>query len=155
MVYKWNSYNYSVSAQVVGEEIEKIKKKKNEFTTKDFVNAARSEKSVLHPLLEWNDKEGAEKYREYQARLIIARLMVVPEKTEEPETRAFVCVSPLHTHEKGRFTTIKEALENTQTKEVVLKNALAELSAFKRKYQTLTELSKVIKAIDELEIETE
>ena len=154
MVYKWSGYNYSVPAQIVGEELEKLKQKKSEFTSQDVVDMARSKNSKLHPLFEWDDKKAAEMLRNQQATTILHCLVTVPDDDERPTTRAYVCITPLRSREKGKFAAIKEAMENAQTKEVVLKNALAELMAFKRKYSTLEELSKVIVAIDELENET-
>lgn len=149
MVYQWSNYNYKVKAQVVGEEIEKIKAKEGAISSEIIVKNAKSANSPLHPLFEWNDTVAADKFRKYQANQILHCLVIV-EEDKEP-TRAFVNIeSGTKPGQKGLFLNIQDALTNENTREVVLRNAYAELIAFKQKYAKLSELAKVIIAIDEV-----
>lgn len=51
---------------------------------------------------------------------------------------------------KGDYISIDRAMSEEETRKIVLKRALEELSAYKRKYQEFSELGKVFSAIDEL-----
>ena len=72
MVYKYkNGISYSVPAQVVGKQFEKIEKKYGELNSQNVLDSARSEKSPIHDLFEWDDTQAAEKYRLSQASKLI------------------------------------------------------------------------------------
>ena len=147
MVYQWNRFKYSVDANEVGAEIEAIEAENGEVTNKSVVDRARDKKNVMHGLFEWNDKIAGEKYREHQAGQIIHSLMIVTEEKEP--TRAFMNIeigaAPCQT---GRFVCIDKALSNPDTRGNVLANAMNELRAFRKKYETLTELSELFAEID-------
>lgn len=149
MVYKWSTYGYSVSADIVGKHFEKLEKKYGEVNKVNVLESARPEKSPIHSLFEWDDTKAAENYRLEQARLLICNLDVEVEHDEEKPIvcRAFVNVSET---KKGSFINIQSAFQNEDTKELVLKRALQELQAFENKYKNLTELSGIFTEIDSL-----
>lgn len=149
MVYKWRGYNYGVKAQIVGEEIEKIEQEQGSVTAQAIVNAARSEENPMHSLFEWDDHIAAEKFRCDTAGRILSCLVVTSE-IEEP-TRAFVNIVEVAHSNKGVYANIKSAMENNETREIVLKNAIAELMAIRSKYSNLSELAGVFTEIDKLE----
>lgn len=151
MVYKWRFYNYKVDANIVGQEVEKLEKKHGEVTAQLLLDNARSKKSKLHDLFEWDDTVAAEKYRLTQATQIITALAVVYEDiTEEPKTvRAFANIGAKN---KGSFITMATALSDEQSRAIVLKHALEELQAFRSKYADLTELAEIFAGIDKLSI---
>lgn len=114
---------------------------KGAFSAESLVDASRDEDAPLHDMFEWNDTIAAEKYRIEQAKKIIRSIVVVMD--DKPMTyRAYSSTGP-----KVYMSTAK-ALSQTRTREILLNTAKAELAAFKRKYQTLTELSEVFHAID-------
>ena len=148
MVYKWNGFTFPVSAEKVGMELETLEHEKGCVLPEDVVSRAKPKDSVLHPLFEWNDKEAAKEYRLHQARQVI-RLLIVEDNSEKENPkkyRAFVNVS--ENRKKGVFINIKSALEDEETRAVVLGAALNELRAFKAKYQTYNELTRIISEID-------
>ena len=150
MVYKWRFIEYSVNAQVVGETIEKIEQTHGECTASLLLDEARSEKSNLHPLFEWDDTVAAEKYRLTQATKYITAIAVVfkDKKDNEPNTiRAFANVGAKN---NGSFITMTKALSNEDSRQIVLKHALDELQSFKAKYQGLKEFINIFKEIDKL-----
>lgn len=144
MVYKYSTQYFPIPAQVAGEELEKIEAKYGELTNENVLKAARAKSSKLHPCFEWDDKIAAEKYRLHKAGQLIRSVTVVIEEAESKEVRAFVNISDEPT---GRYINIQAALSEEDTKAVVLARAYAELRAFQKKYQDLTELSAVFKAI--------
>ncbi len=124
-----------------------------EITPKIVLDSARSEDSLLHPCFEWNDGVAAEKYRENQARFLIRNLVVKVEQDDSPPqaVRAYVNVVT-DTEKAGSFIAVKTAMDDSEMRAQVLKNALRELQAFQEKYKNLSELAGVFSAITALQV---
>jgi hypothetical protein len=149
MVYKWESYKYSVPAEVVGAEFEKIEKEHGKVTSEFVLDSARDTDSPLHSMFEWNNEIAGEKYRLHQATIIILSLKVEKETEEKPKTlRAYYNVS--ESEKKGSFINVDSAFSNPDTQEIILKRALREFQAFRTKYENLKEFAKVFKEFDEV-----
>lgn len=131
---------FKADAQKVYEEIGD-----NKIPLQEMVDRARDENSELHKCFEWNDSIAAEKYRLQQARTILAMLRFKPKKEGEQSVRVFSL-----TTEKSTYQPTKQFLVQADEYQDLLKRALAELEAFKRKYSTLSELEEVFKAIEAL-----
>jgi hypothetical protein len=155
MVYQWKTEYSSrgVDAQIAGERLESIRKKKG-LTPRNIVTDARSKSSPLHPCFEWRDSEAAQKYREMQAREIIRNIIVVVEdhKGADHSVRAFVNVTK---DEKREYTSISKAMSDTELRQQVLEAALFELRAWRQKYSDLQELADILAAVDRIAIEKE
>ena len=148
MVYKWQGYSFNVNAQTVGEEIEKIEKSKGEVKARDIVDAAKDKKNPMHNLFEWNDKKAADANRLDTARRVLCCLVTIADEKEP--TRAYVNTVIKKGSSEGRFINIVDAMNKIETREIVLKNALAELASFRNKYSKLSELASVFAEIDKL-----
>ena len=147
MVYKWRTYDRCVPAQDVGDHIEELDKQFGEVTPQILLDDARPDKALLHPLYEWRDDVAAEKYRLGQSREIMSELVLVcvanePVQVSAP-VRAFVSVSDLK--EKARYRPVVTVMSEEETRQQVIKNALAELDAFKRKYDGLVDFASLVK----------
>ena len=105
-----------------------------------LVEASRAEDAPLHDMFEWNDTIAAEKYREEQAKKII-RSIVFTVENKPITTRMFQSVGP-KTYER-----VERIMSDEEKRKYLLNTAKAELAAFERKYQTLTELEVVFTAI--------
>ena len=148
MVYQWKSgARISVDAQIAGEMCAKLEKE-GRLTAKNLLDENRNKDAPLHGAFNWNDSEAAELYREEQARYIIRCIVVKKENVDEP-IRQFVHVDV----NESKYHSVDVLLSKNDTRDAVLKMALAELLAFEKKYQGLKELSKVFSAIDQLKIE--
>ena len=132
-----------ISAQVAGDEIERLESE-GRLTPRDLVEDSRPEDAPLHRCFEWDDTVAAERYREAQAHYIIRSIEVTVERTEQP-TRAFVYTV---SDNSGEYKSIGVVLRDSNSREALLDSARRELLAFRRKYQTLYELSEVFAAID-------
>lgn len=144
--YEWKTFQFPVSAQEAGEEIEKISiAKGGEIQAKDIVEKAKDADTVLHKCFEWNDKIAAEKHREATARVMLGNLIVteiqINGETIVQPTRAFVNVSVASDDTERRYMNIGNVLENEECKNSMLQNALRELQAFQKKYSVLQELA--------------
>lgn len=147
MVYSW-SYNKPVAAEVAGKRLEELTAIHGTVTPKIILEDSRDENAPLHPCFEWDDGKAAEAYRLRQAHEILISLKVTVESGEkEIETRAFVNIADKN-EKSGEFIAVGAALSKEETRQAVLTRALAELTYFKRKYESLVELSDVFSAID-------
>lgn len=131
---------YKADAQKVADEIGS-----GQITPQEVLEKARDVNSELHKCFEWDDTIAAEKYRLQQARSIIINLVYSQKKEEEQPVRCFSLTSKVSTYQPTQQFLVQE--DEYQT---LLKRALAELEAFKKKYHTLTELEAVFEAIETL-----
>lgn len=132
---------YKADAQKVADEIGNEK-----ITPQEMIEKARNEQSELHKCFEWNDTVAAEKYRLQQARVVLSMLVFKPKTEEEQPVRIFSL-----TTEKSTYQPTKQFLVQADEYQDLLKRALAELEAFKRKYRTINELEGLFEAIDAIE----
>lgn len=142
--YQWKKGSFVAGdAQLVGEVCEGLERR-GKLTPSNLVDASRDENAPLHRMFEWDNEQAAELYREQQARQIISSIEVVIEGTSEP-VKAFVSLRVGGT--ERRYERTEVALMNPSSREMVLRDALAELRAFEKKYSTLSELAGVLDAI--------
>ena len=152
--YSWSGRQQPVKAEKVAAHFKKLESKYGEVTSRNFLDSARSEKSEMHKLFDWDDTSAAEKYRLYQASVVICSLKVTVKEFEddEPTTiRAFVNVSD---KDSGSFINIKKAMEDHDKSGKVLSDARMELTRFKNKFNNLIKAEKLMAAIDEFLEET-
>lgn len=147
MVYQWR-FSMGIPAQEAGEELERIEREHGNITPELVLDASREESAPLHECFEWDNDVAAEKYRISQAGHIIQNLIVTNiEGHNTPPVRAFVNVG---TKQKGEFVGISIAMQNAETRDYVLENAIRELESFRRKYRHLSELADVFAALDRM-----
>ena len=142
---------YPVSAQIAGEQIDRIIKENGEITPQLLLDNSRSEDAPLHCCFEWNDDVAAERYRLYQSRKIIQNITISQDTSSGEPVLARAFVSTSKNPEKGRFVPLNVALNNEATRQQVLENAYAELKSFKNKYETLLNISELFKSFMEKE----
>ena len=150
MVYQWKSWGFKTDPQVAGEVCEKLEETVG-LTNHNLVEASRPEDAPLHNEFEWDDEAAAEKYRESQAGTIIRQLVVVREEenvTAEP-VRAFFTLDT-EPKKPATYETTSVIMSDISKRNRLLEIALFELRAFERKYQQLSELEDVFKAIEKV-----
>lgn len=145
MIYSWKLQGlYQIEAQTAGNELERIYAQTGRLDPATIVRESESEDAVLHPLFEWNDREAAKQYREHQARQIVRALVTVaPTPTGPVQARAFV-------RTEVTYEPLSVALQSTDKARYLLQKALAELTDFQHRYNTLEALQPVFQAIDDL-----
>jgi len=143
MSYKWKINGImKADPEQVGKELERLG---DNISTKEVVQLAKNESSALHNLFEWNNDVAAEKYRIIQAQKII-RNIVFEDRTEKHGTEIRVMFSS--GEHDGVYHPAKVVFTNKTAYEDLLQRALAELQAFKKKYECLTELSEILSLIE-------
>lgn len=150
MVYKWETPIYTVDANIVGQEVQKLEKEKGSFTRQDMVDRARKKSNPMHDLFEWDDSIAAEKFRCKQAGEILSNLKIVVEGDGQQVSRAWVNVKKIAPNCKAQYVNIEVAMKDEETKTTVFENALKELENFKRKYENLHEFEALFDEIDKL-----
>ena len=147
--YEYVGRKFSVSADVVGAEMEKIEQRDGEVTSKSLLEAGRPQESALHSLFEWDDSKAAEQYRLKQATDVITHIHIRVEENPKEPYRAYVNIQQSDGQtERGRFINVTTAMENEETRMVVLSAAMTEMKRFSAKYAKYKELSEVFEAID-------
>lgn len=142
-----------ISAQIVGEEIEKLEKEnEGALLPSTIVRAAKPKNSKLHPCFEWDNRKAADAYRENQARELLRKITIVyiDDNDKKDEIRAFHNIK--HENNESYYTSIERVVNDEELQENVLDQIKAELIAIKRKYKQFQspELQKIWELIDEL-----
>ncbi len=146
--YEWKVVQYKVDPQKAGELLEDINKREGGIRPKTVVDESRPEDALLHGCFEWQDDVAGELYREVQAKSIIRNLIIIPEAKgdEQKKIRAFVHIK--NEENRARYLPLDTVVKDGSMRQQMLKLAWDELKAFRRKYQDLSELSKVFEIVD-------
>ena len=153
MIYKWKQGSKApVSAQVAGEELERIRTWRNgRLDPKDVIEASRDPGAPLHPAFEWNDTKAAAEYRREQAKYLIRSVEVVVEKSADERTpiRAFVSVE----RDNDRsYTSTFHALSDAELRQQVVGQAWKELEAWQKRHAELVEFAGIFAEIEKARI---
>lgn len=141
---------YKANAETIYNEIMSIGET---VKPSDVVEFARNENTALHNLFTWDDSVAAERYREHEARCIIRNIVIIEnDKSNNDKDNVVVVRAIMSTNERTReYTTVQKVVTNKDSYARLLAAALAELTAFKKKYETLSgDLEVVFDAIDQI-----
>lgn len=116
------------------------------LTARRVLDAARSRNNPLHKRFEWRNTVAAEKYRLMQAQHLI-RVAVVQLVPEAPRVRYFVSLAGDRGTGFG-YRTITTTVSDGVLRARLMAQARRELGTFRTKYRDLTELARVMDAID-------
>lgn len=149
MVYDWKTgARIKGDAQASGELFEKLSHTEEGLTAETLLNANKPKSAPLHDDYEWDNEIAGEKWRLHQSNHFLNSLticLVSAETNESVQTRAVHITTEPHKYEP-----ITEIVQVQSKYECLLSNALSELQAFQRKYNTLKELTPVFQAITEV-----
>jgi hypothetical protein len=152
MVYKWKQERFPVKAQEAGEELERMQARNNGITPQIVVEESKPKDSTLHKCFEWDDTKAAGKFREQQARVLIANIITVRVEEDQEEikpVRAFVNVTDCD-DEPSKYISLETALNDENYKKQMIGNALKELKSFQQKYRNLKELGGLFDEINKI-----
>lgn len=150
MVYQWKpEARIKIDAQSAGEEMERIRVRNNgRLEPRAVLKAAKAKSSPFHNHFEWDDQIAAGQYRLAQAGHLIRCIEVTIE--DQPQTkpiRAFVSVIR---DEDRSYTSVAHAMSDAELREQVIKQAWAELAAWKARHAELIEFARVFAVIEEV-----
>lgn len=112
------------------------------------IDRARSPRSPLHSVFQWDDTKAADEYRIWQARELIQRTFrVISVNGKEMKVQVFVSLKPDRNVPGGGYREMSFVLSNEDMRSQLLKQAIEEMKFFAEKYASLRELARVFQAI--------
>lgn len=127
-------------------ELEQIRKENGELLRPiDVVKYAEDPKTALHSHFTWDDENAAREYRLEEARRLIRVAVTILPHYDKP-IRVFVSLKEDRLVEGGGYRTIVEVMSDEDLRLQLIKEALADLQAWERKYNVLTELAPIFEA---------
>ena len=139
--YKW-SRHFGVPAQAFGEFYYGLKKR----TPEELVRSAKSPRSPVHKLFEWDNREAGHEYRLLRARVMVNSLQVeiITPKGRPEQVTAFIRSSNL-----GRHVAIFEATQDEL--DGAVQECWNDMLAFRAKHKGLEIASQVIQSINDID----
>lgn len=152
--YKKNRGRPSVSAGVVGAELDRIRVENGgRLVPADVVRESKPDGAPLHPCFEWKDRVAANAWREHQARNII-NVVVIREVKEDSsaavEAQAFVNIVR---GEQQSYESIVNVMSDDDARAQLVQRYLERLVHMQREFRNLREFSRVCEAIDDLALQ--
>ncbi|MCD8190702.1 MAG: hypothetical protein LUD78_10930 [Clostridiales bacterium] len=137
----WATLHHNADAQKVADEILSIGEN---VSPEEIVEKAKDEATELHKCFTWDDTEAAQKWRVHEARQIVCHLVVENDKPQAVETRAF------YRAEGNGYKPTSLIIRREDEYTALVNRAMQDLQAFRRRYESITELEPVFEAIDSL-----
>lgn len=137
-MYKWKDGFHApkgVTAETAASEFQAIRENGQALTAENVVDAARPKHAPLHPAFEWRNSVAAELYRQGQARKLM-NCLVVLERPEEPERRAFLVVRP--DNQEKQYMPFEIVYSDPDLFKDALKRLMANAQACLREAQALS-----------------
>jgi hypothetical protein len=133
---------------VVAQELSRIKSRhKGLLKAEDVVRAARPTTSPLHSRFLWDNSKAGHQYRLEQARHLIAVTVIIDGDEKKP---MFVSLSIDRTKRGGGYRQVVDVLSDKRLTAQLLADAKREMQYFIEKYQKLTALAKVVRAMKQV-----
>ena len=149
MIYQWGAIKYKVDAQVAGEEVARIASVKP-LTAEAIVDASKAEDAPLNPIFEWDNEKASHEWRKQQARVMLGNLVTVQiDDTSVEATRAYINVS----RSDGEYVGMDIVVRTPSLSENMVRQALADLNAYRKKYETVTAIKLHFDKLDKFEEE--
>ena len=146
MVYAWKEgARVKANAQTAGEIFERLAAE-GRLTPADLVRESKPEDAPLHKEFEWDDEKAAQAYRETRARELIRFIVIKPEQKADVPIRAFFRAD---SNLKNTYEPVNLIIADVDKYAYLLRQALAEMEAFVRKYSVLTELKPVTDVMEQ------
>jgi hypothetical protein len=157
MTYQWGRKTLPVSAQVAGEEIERIADQEGFCTPSRLVEVAEAESSPLHPLFTWDNEVAASNWRTHEARQVLNNL-VVSVKVDGKAVNAPAFISVGHTaktREAGEgYRPVSVVVSTPEFSEEALGEAVSRLYALRKRYEAIEALTPVWSALEAVTLTT-
>jgi hypothetical protein len=119
-----------------------------ELRAEIVVEEARAVESPMHSWFQWDDTAAAHQYRIIQARqLIRVTVTYIGDGQNKIPMRVFVSLTPDRELDSGGYRVMADVMENAESRQQLLRDALAEMDRFKAKYSALKELAELFMAI--------
>lgn len=147
MAYQWRPrMELPIDPQVAGEELQKLRDEKGEVDAATVIETARSKKSPLHGIFEWNDGKAANIYRRQQAEQLI-KALVVTVQNDASEAAASVRVSVRRTSPRGESGATAHVFSAEEVAAERVKKGWRELETWVNSFGHLPEFTAIAMAL--------
>lgn len=145
---RWHVRDQSIGPQALGENLERLRKRcpKRKRLAEYVVDQSRPARSALHSQFEWDDAKAAEAHRRDQATQLLCAVRVRYADDKEP-VPYLVSIQSDDSPGGRRYVNTLLDIQGKQTREDILAQAVADLRRWQRRYDGLTELASVYRAI--------
>jgi hypothetical protein len=117
----------------------------------DVLKAAREEASPLHKHFDWNDGTAAEKYREWQARILIQKCRVTIESRPDVFVKAYVSVPVDRNNGKGGgYRAVQDVIDDAMLRADILSDIRKRIAYWQRQHHLLD--GETLRALKQLEV---
>jgi hypothetical protein len=118
------------------------------------VEFAKNEDTALHSRFEWDDTKAGHQWRLAQARNIIRiNIELIKSSGDDMPVRMFVNLkSDRYNGDGGGYRRTVDVLTDEERRRQLLKEALADANAWRKRYKHIKELDGVFAALDAVEI---
>ena len=137
----------------VKEELEQIAKKSGGvLSPEEVVEFAKNPATALHSRFTWDDTEAARQHRLWQARQVIACVVVTKEvaPAKELKIRTYFSLPDSRRGESGSYHHIDKIMSDDDLIEKLEQMCENELKAVRAKYNTVKKYAAVFEMIDSL-----
>lgn len=152
-VYKWDrGSSFKIDAQTAGEYLEALREQNGGvLKPEDVVEAAKDEHSPIHNEFEWDVNLAAQKHWKDRARNLLNHIVVVRLQDDSPDdgVPAFINVK-VTTVDRG-YVSMVQVVKIADWREQAIEDCFKMLNALKKRYEQLTELDPIWKAIEKAE----
>jgi hypothetical protein len=148
------------TAAAVKEELDRLAEPDGTLDARSVVAAAEPDGSVLHPAFTWDDALAAYRWRIEQAREIIRGVRQVVVVTQPDGRVATSQPVPIYVSfqpdgEARLYRKVAVAMQRPDHASALLREALSEFQALRRRYAALHELGELFDALDRLTQQSE
>ena len=132
-------------------EVHSLLKQSPGLTPQELLAIAEKDTGPLHSAFEWDDTKAAQAYRLQRAGSMLIRVKVKITAARHSEVRASVSMLPRPPALRVLTSDVAVSATNTNdSRSRDLRQAIAELELFRKKYSMISELSGVFVALEEL-----
>lgn len=152
MVYTWKSGSRIKADPVKAAQVMNALAGANELNATNLVRVSEPEEAPLHGEFEWDDERAAGNWREHQARHLINCLVQIDETAERTEpVRVYFQVEET----SSNYEQLDVIVQSEDKAKKLLKQALQELIAYKRKYAAILQQCDAVKEMNSLQMKME
>ena len=151
-IYKWKTgARIKADPELAAKVLDHLASE-NRLNAETVVEVSRPEGTVLHDEFEWDDAVAAMEHRKHQARNIMNSLVIVEESAPEvPPIRYCFQIE----ENTSNYTPINVIMQSSDCMEALQRKALAELNAFRMKYNTIIKKCHAEDDVNKLQMKME
>lgn len=142
----------ATSAAVAASELRRIQGAEETLSPSKVVEQAAPAEALLHGAFTWDDTEAGKKWRLEQARELIGGLRVITYAVMDEGRSDPAPVYASYSRDGGKraYRPLAQSLRDEADRNAILRQAINDLEAFRRRYRSIRELAGVFAELDRI-----